>query len=206
MRRRRTIKRLRYITIILAAVLIGAVIAAAVTTSAEADEYLEQVDEFIATHENTSNTLDALEPETVNLSYADWQAQQSAETAAVFSPDEEMILALMVWGEIAHCDQTADYYGAYLQACVALNRLDQGWSDTLTGVIYQEGQFCPEYYETLLYYGDCPNEACWMAVRDAIAWNDTPEGLVFADCRDTVPEGCWIYYVSPTGQRFYCTY
>lgn len=198
---------LRFITIAIAAVFIGIVISNAVTASAEADEIIAQADAFIESQEEGNGRMaDNLK---CNYSYSDpvlAGPESDDQTESRFTAEEEMILALMVWGEIAHCDQAADYYGAYLQTCVALNRLDQGWSDTLTGVVYQDGQFCPEYYETLLYYGDLPNDLCWMAVRDAIAYNDTPDGLVFADCRDVVPEGCWIYYESPTGQRFYCTY
>ena len=75
-------KSLRYTAITLVSVLIGVVIATAVTTSAEADAQLERVDEYIATHTTSSNTLnvlDALEPETVSLSYSEWQTQEAMD-------------------------------------------------------------------------------------------------------------------------------
>ena len=79
---KRKYKALRYTAITLASVLIGVVIATAVTTSAEADAQLERVDEYIATHTTSSNTLnalDALEPETVSLSYSEWQTQEAMD-------------------------------------------------------------------------------------------------------------------------------
>lgn len=77
--KRRTFKKIRCSACALTAILAGVMIATAVTANAETDTQLEQVDEFIATHENTSNTLNALEPETVSLSYTEWQAQQEPD-------------------------------------------------------------------------------------------------------------------------------
>ena len=64
---------LRMITICLVSVLIGLVITKAVTASAEADEIIQQADAFIETYEEA----ETCEPETVSLSYSEWQAQQS---------------------------------------------------------------------------------------------------------------------------------
>ena len=62
---------LRNITILIVVALIGVIIANA--TIAEADEVIEQADEFI----ETSEEVYLEEPETVSLSYEDWQEQQA---------------------------------------------------------------------------------------------------------------------------------
>lgn len=75
---KRVIKITKYMMPGLAAVLIGAVIAAAVTTSAEADECIAKADAIIEANEITSSYNENYnEPETVSLSYADWQGQQT---------------------------------------------------------------------------------------------------------------------------------
>lgn len=72
---KRKYKALRYTAITLASVLIGVVITTAVTTSAEADAQLEQIDAFIEANEVHKSIYS--EPETVSLSYAEWQEQQT---------------------------------------------------------------------------------------------------------------------------------
>lgn len=120
---------------------------------------------------------------------------------------ERTLLAYMVWGEISITDNTSDYYGAYLQACVALNRVNSGsFPNSITDVIYQSGQFVTSWYEQLMNSGNAPNSACWAAVDEALYSNTTPSSLLYADCRGSIPNGCYLYYESPTGQRFYCMY
>lgn len=130
---KRAIKITKFIISGLAAVLIGVVIAAAVTTSAEADEQLQHVDDYIATHTTSSNTLnalDTLEPETVELSYEEWLVENTTNT------DEMDVwqLGAYMYG-ISDMDTTRalkiisyEGYGAesplsYFVACCCLTRL-----------------------------------------------------------------------------------
>ena len=132
---------------------------------------------------------------------------ESAEetTTPEYTPDWEItLLVYQVWGEIAIVDNCADYYGAKLQAAVVLNRINAGWGSSIADVIYQPGQFETWWYEQLMREGNAPNEACWNAVYEVLAYNDTPPGLIYADSRSTIPDGCYLVYESPTGQRFYC--
>lgn len=69
-------KTLRYILIFALAIVIGILIARA--SIIEADAEIEQIDSFIEKN-SVQNTFEA-EPETVSLSYSDWQEQQTAET------------------------------------------------------------------------------------------------------------------------------
>lgn len=64
-------KRARYILIILIALTVGILTARAVTVSAE--EEIRKADEII----ETATTYTEAEPETVSLSYAEWQEQQT---------------------------------------------------------------------------------------------------------------------------------
>ncbi len=125
---------LRYTAIVMASLLIGVVITLAVTASAEADEQLQHVDDYIATHTTSSNTLnalnalDALEPETVALSYEEWQEQQAIEEMDVWT------LGSYLYG-ISEADTTRalkiisyEGYGAesplsYFVACCCFTRL-----------------------------------------------------------------------------------
>ena len=68
-------KTLRYILIFALAIVIGILIARA--SIIEADAEIEQIDSFIEAN-SVQNTQED-EPETVSLSYADWQEQQTAE-------------------------------------------------------------------------------------------------------------------------------
>lgn len=128
---------------------------------------------------------------------------EAAETTS--SPDWEItLLVYQVWGEIGICDGGADYYGMKLQAAVVLNRINAGWGSSIAEVIYQPGQFVTWWYEQLMSQGPYPSQSCWDAVYEVLACNDTPAGLIYADSRSSIPAGCYLYYESPTGQRFYC--
>lgn len=53
---KRTLRKLRYITIVLAAVLVGLVVAKTVETDAETDRFIRETDAFIAAHESKEKT------------------------------------------------------------------------------------------------------------------------------------------------------
>lgn len=73
-RRNYTIKRMFiYIAIVVIAIICGIMVAIMVSTSAQADDEIVQIDKFIEEH---SDYVPADENETVSLSYAEWQEEQ----------------------------------------------------------------------------------------------------------------------------------
>lgn len=138
--------KIRYITMVLFAILIGLLITRAVT--ADAEEQLDQVDRFIEEYETHGShykysgstsadrtvhqTERVTEPETVSLSYEDWKEQQT-------EPD---VYSMDVWT-----------LGSYLYG---ISDLDT--SRTLKIITY-EG-----YYDSpLSYYVAC---ACWARATE----------------------------------------
>lgn len=166
------------------------------TTTHETTTYVDPTTTYV--YEEPTETAPAPEMEETTTPDA---------TESTYSPDWEItLLVYQVWGEIGICDGGADYYGMKLQAAVVLNRIRSGWGSSIAEVIYQPGQFVTWWYEQLMSQGPYPSQSCWDAVYEVLACNDTPAGLIYADSRSSVPAGCYLYYQSPTGQRFYCTY
>ncbi len=77
------------------------------------------------------------------------------------------------------------------------------YPDNITDVIYESGQWVPSWYEHLKSTGSEPSAECCKAVDDAIAYNSSPSGLLFSDSKQSTPDGCYLYYESWTGQKFY---
>ena len=75
-------RKLRFIGIVTASLLIGVVITLTVTASAEADEVIAEADEIIETAEHYE------EPETVSLSYTEWQEQKKVEEMDIWELGE----------------------------------------------------------------------------------------------------------------------
>ena len=70
---------MKRIAILTASAIIGVIITLAVTASAEADECIAEADAYISEIESYE-----AEPETVSLSYAEWQEQQTVEEMDVW--------------------------------------------------------------------------------------------------------------------------
>jgi hypothetical protein len=177
----------------------------------------DPTDDLVWQYEKRHRKMPKIEPETASeepqssepITYATTAKPPTNEAYSPPASDELTLLVYQVWGEIALADNTADYYGAKLQAAVVLNRIrSPEFPGTITEVIYQVSggyrQFETWWYEKLMREGPHPNEACRQAVRDILANNDTPPGLIYADSRSGIPAGCYLFYESPTGQRFYC--
>lgn len=188
-------KSTRYMMITLAAALIGVVIATAVTTNAETDTQLEQIDEFIEAN-SADYEFDA-EPETVSLSYEDWQVQQAEPDIyqmdvwtlgsylyGISELDTTRMLKLITIENYAE-DPTLDYYCAC--ACVTRAVNDYfGFGD-----IYSAFGGADEWYQTLLWDEDWYgiDDHAYGALRDALLnyqFIDQCNGMI-------VPDEC-IYY------------
>ena len=119
--------------------------------------------------------------------------------------DEFTLLCQMVRIECGEGEGEEYYQECYLQAAVALNRLSQGWGDTLTEVLMSPGQFYGWGYDTYDWSTVNINiPDLQQAVLDCLAYNNTPENLVFADSRHN-HEGTDImnFYMEICGQDFY---
>lgn len=128
-----------------------------------------------------------------------------SEGTAVAWDDEFTLLCRMVRIEMGEGSGEEYYNACYLQAATALNRLEQGWAATLTEVLMQEGQFYGYGYHTWDWSQININVPdLQQAVLDCMAYNDTPENLVFADSRHN-HEGTEImeFYAEICGQDFY---
>ena len=128
-----------------------------------------------------------------------------SEGTAVAWDDEFTLLCRMVRIEMGEGSGEEYYNACYLQAATALNRLEQGWAATLTEVLMQEGQFYGYGYHTWDWSQININVPdLQQAVLDCMAYNDTPENLVFADSRHN-HEGTDImeFYAEICGQDFY---
>jgi len=176
----------------------------------QTDAEIERIDNFIKEHKNGNykGVSDIISTDTVdyvdyscNVDNTSVKADVQTVEREIISDYELSLLAYQVYGEVGICGD--DYYADYLQACVVLNRIKRGWGNSISEVIYQEGQFETWWYEQLMQT-EYPDDLTWQAVYDALRENTTPETLVYADSRSGVPEGCYLYYESWTGQRFYC--
>lgn len=185
-----------FVTVLLLLLSIGCLVSMKAIN--ESNETLKQADAFIEQVRAEPVNFVMLTPE------QELETVPEPEQEYYISDYEIGLLAYMVYGEadMGH----DDYYADYLQACTALNRLDLGWGSSITEVIYQPGQYETWFYEDLMYRGDYPSDTAWQAVYDAITCNTSPDGLIFADCRDSIPDGCYLFYEAANGQRFYCLY
>lgn len=99
--KRKTLKTLRFVIICLIAVVAGILVTKAVTV--ETDAEIEQIDSFIESH-SVNYEFDA-EPETVSLSYAEWQEGTTSETKTQLSEMDVWTLGNYLWG-ISELDTT----------------------------------------------------------------------------------------------------
>lgn len=179
---------LRMITICLISVLIGLVITKAVTASAEADEIIQQADEFIETYEEA----ETCEPETVSLSYSEWQAQQSEPDLSqmdvwtlgsylygISELDTTRMLKLITI-EGYEEDPTLDYYCA----CACVTRATHDYFGA--GDIYTAFGGADPWYGSLIWeeewYGI--DDHAYGALRDALLnyqYIDQCNGVIVPD-------------------------
>jgi hypothetical protein len=155
--------------------------------------------------ETETETTEA-ETETDNFFSSEICTPNSTEgTATEVITDDFTLLCRMVRIECGESSGDVYYQKCYLQTAVALNRLAQGWGDTLTDVLMAEGQFYGWGYDTYDWSTININiPDLQQAVLDCLEYNDTPENLVFADSRhnhegtDTMD-----FYMEIEGQDFY---
>lgn len=84
--KRKTIHYIRYSIIVMIAIVVGLIITRAVTVSAEADEQLKQIDNFLMKHAGVPEA----ELETVSLSYSDWQISQNDVLSSEFEDNSHI--------------------------------------------------------------------------------------------------------------------
>ncbi len=127
------------------------------------------------------------------------------ESTGTAAEDEFTLLCRMVRIEMGEGSGEEYYNACYHQAATALNRLNQGWAETLTEVLMMEGQYFEYGYHTWDWSQININVPdLQQAVLDCMAANDTPENLVFADSRHN-HEGTenMEFYAEICGQDFY---
>lgn len=172
----------------------------------KAEEAEEETTVFVTPVEDLGDPTQAAyeEPTTTDILYTSFLTK-SEGTAAEMSTDEFTLLCRMVRIELGEGSGEEYYNACYLQAATALNRLEQGWAATLTEVLMQEGQFYAYGYHTWDWSQININVPdLQQAVLDCMAYNDTPENLVFADSRHN-HGGTDImeFYAEICGQDFY---
>ena len=165
----------------------------------------EETTVFVTPVEDLGDPTQAAYEETTTSDNSILCILNESEGTAVAWDDEFTLLCRMVRIEMGEGSGEEYYNACYLQAATALNRLEQGWAATLTEVLMQEGQFYGYGYHTWDWSQININVPdLQQAVLDCMAYNDTPENLVFADSRHN-HEGTDImeFYAEICGQDFY---
>ena len=187
---------MKRITIIVAALLIGVVITLTVTASAEADEVIAEADAYIETVEPYE-----AEPETVSLSYAEWQEQKQVEEMDVWELGEYL------WGicpndtsralKLITIEGYVDSPLSYYVACCCWVRATEGYWG-YPNLYRAFGEADPNYDEWM----DCIEVADWA--YDYLRWcylsptycrycngMVVPENWIYAEDTDCGTIFCW---------------
>ena len=146
-------------------------------------------------------TAEYEEPTTSDATLSD----STEGTAVKAITDDFTLLCQMVRIELGEGSGEEYYNACYLQTATALNRLSQGWADTLREVLLMDGQYYGYGYHTWDWEQiniDIPD--LQQAVLDCLEYNDTPTNLVFADSyHDHEGTDTKEFYAEICGQDFY---
>ena len=123
-------------------------------------------------------------------------ATSAAESRPAYTQEDINLLAEVIYHENWHTDK--DHLAAYYTGAVVMNRVKSSdWPNTISGVLYQKGQYSTTKY---FYTVSLPQEVYEMA--EGILKNgtdDVPENVVFQAMRKQ-GKGTW----KKVGTDYFC--